>query len=90
MGGKGSGRRIWSLEEKRHKVIDMAWDVTRAKLQSEDQDKPVFALPIVLKDMVIKQAVINASMTQEDKAIIDKYIPSNMIEHIDNPQSMLT
>lgn len=75
-GVKGrSGRRPFSEEAKRHFIIDMAWNLTKEKLESQDKEKYAIAKDMVLKDMISKEDVkLEADVTQEEKNIIDKYI----------------
>ena len=81
-GVKGrSGRRVWSIEEKRHRVIDKAWLEVDNKLTSTDKDKISTALPIVIKDMVNKQDIDSTvRISQEEQTILDKYIHSNRLQ----------
>ena len=57
-GVKGrSGRRPWSIEAKRHHIIDRAWELTGQKLESKDEVRFGIAKDIVLKDMTNKTEV---------------------------------
>jgi len=84
MGNKNSGRRPLSQEMKRHMVIDKAWEVTRQALDGEialaNKDRVATGLSVAVKSMVDKQSVdMQAHITQEDKAILDRYIMGNRI-----------
>lgn len=83
-GVKGrSGRRVWSIEEKRHHIIDKAWELTAQKLESEDKDRFDTAKDLVLKDMINKEQVdLSALITNEEQGILSKYISGNRIRDI--------
>jgi hypothetical protein len=75
-GVKGrSGRQAWSIEEKRHRAINKAWEITTEKLESNDKDRVTVALPIVLKDLPnINHNDTQLHISQEEQSILDKYI----------------
>ena len=54
-GKKGrSGRRPWSIEEKRHRIIDKSYDVVGEALNDRDftlMDKVMIAEKVVTKDI---------------------------------------
>ena len=80
-GVKGrSGRRIWSIEEKRHHIIDKAWELTAKKLESDDKDRFDTARDLVLKDMINKEQVdLTSLVTNEEQSILSKYISCNRL-----------
>ena len=68
MGGEGSGRRIRSREEKRHQIIDKAWELVRELLHSDKQEKYATARDIVVKD--ITQTLKGEGFNSEGTKII--------------------
>jgi hypothetical protein len=91
-GVKGrSGRRIMSVMEKRHRIIDKAWEITGKKLNSDDDDRIAVALPIVIKDMVNKQET-KISLPDADMAVLLRYegaLPDNALTKLHKPKEVI-
>jgi hypothetical protein len=82
MGNKNSGRRPMSVEMRRHRAIDKAWELTVERLESEDPKRFDTAEAIATRDMTVKQDVnskVMLTLTPEEQSILDKYVQCNRL-----------
>ena len=84
-GKKGhSGRRPFVSRNEREAIVHKAWNKINYKLGMSDPQSFNIASSIVVKDMTEKSQVdMSATITQEEKNILSKYISPNRIALID-------
>ncbi len=71
-----SGRRPKTIDEQRHRIVDLAWSVAKKILKDETikvDDKAKVAVPMVVKSMVdVGEQTVKVTRSPEDEAEITR------------------